>query len=417
MQGISIQTLGCKVNQVESEQIAEELSGRFAVESGRAVAVVLNTCAVTGEAEAKTRKAIRRAAAEPSVLAVVVTGCAATTSGDALAALDSKVLVVTDKTRVADAVERFLAERGIEIADDTPVPVHHRTRRAVKVQDGCENFCTYCIVPYARGAGRSTEVTSVVQQVGDLVSEGVGEVVLTGINIGKYRDDSADADLAALVRALAQTGLHRVRLSSIEPPDVTDELLAALSDRSFGCEHLHVPLQSGSDRTLAAMGRRYTVAEFEQAVDRIRSIWPKAAITTDIIVGFPTETDEDFEETVQVCRRVGFSKIHVFRYSPRDGTPAASLDAVDPKLVAERAERLRILSDELARSFARTFDGGDVEVVVERVVGGMAHVTSREYMQFSVPISDLGGASVPLAEGALLSVPCSLLLRSSLGLE
>lgn len=417
MNGVAIHTLGCKVNQVESEQIAGELASRFSLPADQPYAVVINTCAVTGEAEAKTRKAIRRAAAEPNVLVVAVTGCAASVSGEALASLDPKVLVVTDKGAVAEAVEEFLAARGIELAEGTGLAEHHRTRRAVKVQDGCENFCSYCIVPYARGAGSSTPLDEVVGIVRALVAEGVGEVVLTGINIGKYRDRASGGSLADLVTAIRSTGLHRLRLSSIEPPDVTDALLSALSVGGFGCEHLHIPLQSGSDNTLGAMSRRYTVTEFEETVARVRKVWPNVAITTDVIVGFPGETDDDFEATLAVCRRIGFSRIHVFRFSPRSGTPAAEMAMVDPRVASARAEALRELADELAANYAQTHAGADLEVVVERSVAGVAHVTSREYMHFAVPEGAFADIAGPLVEGAILRVAYDRLSRNTVGLE
>lgn len=416
MGNVTVQTLGCKVNQVESEQIAGEIAERFSIGEADPRVIVINTCAVTGEAEAKTRKAIRRAAADPSVLVVVVTGCAANVSGAALNEIDPKVLVVRDKHLVSAEVQSFLVRQDVALTPgDGSVP--HRTRRAVKVQDGCENYCSYCIVPYARGGASSTSLDSVVRHVQDLVDCGVGEVVLTGINIGKYSDPATGAQLPALVSALAGTGLHRVRLSSVEPPDVTDGLISALADQAFGCEHLHIPMQSGSDATLARMARRYTVAEFEAVVSKVRQVWPHAAVTTDVIVGFPGETDADFQETLDTCRRVGFSRIHVFRYSPRTGTPAASMAQLPARVISERAERLRQLGEELADRFEASLVGSEVEVVIERVVGGTAHLTSREYLSYAVPADQLEAAGVRVVEGAVVRMSLSDLTGDTLGLE
>lgn len=411
---VSFLTLGCKVNQVESSALAGRVAALGtpvlpAVEE--ADIVVINTCAVTAEAEAKTRKAIRRACRDPRVRAVVVTGCSASVSESDLSGLDPKVRVVCNKDEVPATVAALRAALQDASADDAsratlvtdtppvtnvlmepgeaPIVYSGRTRVMVKVNDGCENFCSYCIVPYARGSQRSERAAAVVELVRDLASRGVNEVVLTGINIGKYDDPDGGGGLPQLVERLSRTGLHRIRLSSIEPVDVTDELLQVLSADRFGCEHLHIPLQSGSDRVLAHMNRGYTAARYSEVIDRVRRTWPNAAVTTDVIVGYPTETEADFEQTLAMCQEVGFSRIHVFRYSPRPGTPAAQLPSLEPTVVADRSERLRLLADELATRFADSLAGTEVETVVERVTDGNATVMARQFLTFTVPAGTL----------------------------
>ena len=415
---VYIRTYGCKVNQVESEELAARLCERgheLVRDEALAQLYVINSCTVTGEADAKVRKGLRHAAALPGVEQVLVTGCSAALHAEELAALSPKVHVL--ERGALEAFDTCLRGPGSAIGASptassptaqAPIPqalpsLRH-TRVPVKVQDGCENFCVYCIVPYARGACRSTPLSRLVAQVAALVEVGTREIVLTGINIGRYHDPETGADLPALIRALRdETGIHRIRLSSIEPPDVCDELCTLLSDGIL-CEHLHIPLQSGSDAVLSAMGRRYTTAEFAAACKRVRALSPQAAIATDVIVGYPTETDADFEATLRFCRDSGFSKIHVFRFSPRAGTPAAALGALAPSVVAERARRLRELSAELADQYATSQAGRTLEWVVERIdaTTGLATLTSREHL--SMRISCAGRA-----QGELLLLPFDMM--------
>ncbi|MCL2654407.1 MAG: tRNA (N(6)-L-threonylcarbamoyladenosine(37)-C(2))-methylthiotransferase MtaB [Coriobacteriia bacterium] len=439
---IYIRTYGCKVNQVESEELAARFvaAGHELVrDEEQAQLYVINTCTVTGEADAKVRKGVRHAASLPRVEQVLVTGCGAAMHADELAALSEKVVVV--RSGIGDGIQ-FWGPRSASgypsrplkptlrsvsetraLSDDPAASSPYRdsdtapsaravaavdasfhTRVAVKVQDGCENFCAYCIVPYARGASRSMRMADLLQQVAELAQGGTQEIVLTGINIGRYCDPETSADLPALIRNLhEQTGIHRIRLSSIEPPDVTDELCALLAEGIL-CEHLHIPLQSGSDRVLEAMGRRYTTADFTTALARVRAAALQTAVTTDVIVGFPTETDADFEATCEFCRAQAVSKIHVFRFSPRAGTPAASLSPLDPQQVAARAARLRELSAELAAAYAQSQLGRMLEWVVERIdpACGQATLTSREHLSMRISAADR-------LTGELLSLPFDMM--------
>jgi threonylcarbamoyladenosine tRNA methylthiotransferase MtaB len=389
---VAVRTLGCKVNRAESERVAAELLGRGVqvVAEDVASVILINTCTVTGEADAKARKAVRRALGSPSNPVVVVTGCLAAVDAQSLAELGERVVVEADKELVAAAVAKALG-----IGSDAPladsaqaaerVGDTFRTRVALKIQDGCDAFCAYCIVPYARGVPRSVGLADLTREAEALLAAGVREIVLTGVNVGRYRDADAGATLADVVRAVAATGVARIRLSSIEPLDLTPELLGVMAATPAFCAHLHVPLQAGSDEVLSAMGRSYTTADFTSRIEAARSALPGVVLTTDVMAGFPGESASQASETLAFCDSVGFSKLHVFRYSPRSGTPAAArLDQVAPAEKNSRAASLRELSARLEQRHALMRIGRDAEVLVERVVceasgASYAEGTTREY--------------------------------------
>lgn len=383
---VALVNLGCRVNRVETDLIAQDLlaAGCELVPQEDASAVVVNTCAVTGEAEAKARKAVRHAAALPQRPDVVATGCVASLAASELEALGPNVRVVSAKARVAAEV---LSSLGLAPVSDgghgdyaNPTPTG-RMRPGIKVQDGCDNRCTYCIVWKARGAGVSTSPEEVVRRVRESVSQGAHEVVLTGINLGRYScegEDGKSVDLAGLLQSiLAKTDVERIRLSSIEPPDVTPRLVSAM--RAGGVRvapFLHVCLQSGCDRTLSRMGRVYGTAAYARAIEVAREGIPDLALGTDLIVGFPGETDADFEESLAFCRRMAFAKMHVFRYSRRPGTPAATYpDQVPPQVMAERGRRMRDAAREMrldaARSLVGTVQSAIVQYPGRAVTGGL----------------------------------------------
>jgi threonylcarbamoyladenosine tRNA methylthiotransferase MtaB len=381
---VSLRTLGCKVNRADSERIAAELMGCGVrlTDEAEARAIVINTCTVTGEADRKARKAVRHALELPQRPVVVVTGCLASLDAERLEALGDRVVVEADR----DAVhERVAALLGASPGGAAAVRAGEafRTRVAVKVEDGCDAFCAYCIVPYARGVPRSVPVEEVTADVSRLVASGTVEVVLTGINIGKYR--SGAVGLPGLVESVAATGVRRIRLSSIEPLDLTGELLGVLSKTSQVCPHLHVPLQSGSDAVLAAMGRGYTAAEYVERLDAARAALPGVSITTDVMVGFPGESEADFEATRTLVSQGGLSRLHVFRYSKREGTRAAAMDhQVPPDISARRAATLRAEDARLRRKWARARLGQEADVLVERLVAdsdGVAAIgTTGDYL-------------------------------------
>lgn len=409
---LAFTTLGCKVNRVEAEQIAAEAlacGGSFC-EEGDADVVVVTGCAVTAEASHKTRKAVRHALHLPGRPAVVVTGCLTDEDAEALSSLSERVVVELDKEAVG---ARVRAVAGLAPAPDVAAlrtGEGFRTRALVKVQDGCDNRCAYCIVPETRGEPRSVPAGRVLEEVRALVDAGAREVVLTGINVGRYED--AGTSLADLIRMIAETGVARIRLTSIEPPDLTEHFLDAVSSIPAFVEHLHVPLQSGSAKTLEAMGRRYDPAGYERAIAAAREAIPGVAITTDVICGFPGESEADARESERFVERMGFAKVHVFRYSPRPGTPAAArMDHVPAEAVAERAARMRAIGEASRERFMVNQIGAVAEVLVETLDASGAHGTARNgcrtvVVGLAAAPGDLVLARVTGVEaGVLASVP------------
>lgn len=417
--GVCLLNLGCRVNRVELDLMASELeaAGAVLVDEAAADAIVVNTCAVTGEAEAKTRKAVRRAAGMPKAPAVVATGCVASLFSAELSELAPNVVVEANKSLVAGRVLDLLGLAAGSVTDEgglvsAPTPTG-RTRPGVKIQDGCDNRCTYCIVWKARGRGRSLAPEDVLAGIHAAQARGAHEVVLTGINLGSYhweRDGAPDLRLSGLLDLIMEkTDVERVRLSSIEPPDVTPELCDAMARAGERvAPFLHVCLQSGSDRTLRRMARVYRTDLFRRAVEEARSLVPRLALGTDLIVGFPGETDEDFADSLAFCEEMRFAKMHVFRYSRRPGTPAADFpDQVDPRVMAARGARMRELAGRMRREEAAGLVGADDLVVVQYpgrgVSGGLFDVRVPE----EVPLDTLLPVrlSEVLPDGTLVGVP------------
>ncbi|WP_101722552.1 MiaB/RimO family radical SAM methylthiotransferase [Eggerthella timonensis] len=428
----AVVNLGCKVNRVESDDAAARLAA-CGVETPEAEAdlIVVNTCTVTGEAEKKTRKAVRRALRANDRARVLVTGCAAAIDAAFYEALDHRVTVV-GKAQLADAIRDWCEARPSQGSADEPAdpanapaarteepagspsgaareaspsseaPLLHigsgfRTRVGVKVQDGCDNACTYCIVHVARGRATSRPADEVVRECAAYARAGAGEIVLTGINLGSYcdgerRDPSATRLAGLLRRLLDETAdLHepgafpvRFRISSVEPRDVDDaliDLLAAADGRV--CRHLHLPLQAGSSKVLREMARPYDAERFRALVERLYAAVPELALSTDIIAGFPGETDAEFQETLALARACRFAKIHAFPYSRRAGTPAAArADQVPAEVKAARAAALRALGDEL-RASERARRVGTVELALVEE-GGVA--MSESYFELPAPV-------------------------------
>lgn len=392
---MALLTLGCKVNQADSEAMARSLGLEgVGVPAEEADVVIVNTCTVTGEADHKARKAVRHALGLPKEPVVVVTGCLATVDGQGLSVLGDRVIVEADKSRVADAVRGVLpaAPPATEFERSLTPVRSARVRVQLKVEDGCDAFCTYCIVPYARGVPRPVPLDEVVAEAHRLMRAGVAEVVLTGINIGRY--DDRGAGLPALLVAVADVGIPRIRLSSIEPRDVTEELLVAAAGTDSFCNHLHVPLQSGSDTVLERMGRPYTTAGYTEVLARARRAFPGIAITTDVIAGFPGETQAEHDETLAFLEECDLARLHVFRYSRRQGTPAAAIpEQVEAPVKAERSAELRELGERLAARYATARRGTLLELLVERVVPGpdgepCAEGTTREYLRLRAHAPD-----------------------------
>lgn len=372
-----IHTLGCKVNHAESETLAATLLAagwRRAANAADCDIAILNTCTVTGEADAKNRKAIRTLLRANATAPVIVTGCAVNIDVERYAAIDARVHCEADKEKVAALAAHLVHERpGPRMDDIDPVALRtrkdgaFRTRVDLKVQDGCDNACSYCIVHVARGPARSIAAKTILEQTRALADAGTRELVLVGIDLAAYHD--GETDLAALVELLlAQTGIGRVRISSVEPQSVTSSLIEALgaSDGRL-CRHLHLCLQSGSSKVLHEMNRHYDADAFANLVARLRAAAPSIALSTDVIVGFPGETDDDFDQTCALVEQCDFMRLHVFRYSKRPGTPAASRsDQVEPQLKARRSQALIELGQRLALTDMERRVGSTEQIIIER---------------------------------------------------
>jgi threonylcarbamoyladenosine tRNA methylthiotransferase MtaB len=383
MPQVAFHTLGCKVNHYETEAIWQlfKAAGYDRTEyESKADVYVINTCTVTNTGDKKSRQVIRRAVRKNPDAVICVTGCYAQTSPAEIMAIPGVDIVVgtQDRTKMLDYIEQYRVERqpinGVgnimkaRVYEELDVPAFtDRTRASLKIQEGCNNFCTFCIIPWARGLMRSRDPKEVVKQATQLVESGYKEIVLTGIHTGGYGQDMKDYNLAMLLKDLETVeGLKRVRISSIEASQITDEVIEVLRHSNIVVRHLHVPLQSGSDTVLKRMRRKYTMAEFAERIEKLREVLPNCSITSDVIVGFPGETEEEFMETYNFIRDNKFSELHVFPYSKRTGTPAARMeDQVDEEIKNERVHRLIELSNQLAKEYASMFDGDVLEVIPE----------------------------------------------------
>jgi threonylcarbamoyladenosine tRNA methylthiotransferase MtaB len=391
---VALDSLGCKLNQAEIETLARQFAGagyEVVASPAEADVYILNTCTVTHIADRKSRHLLRQARRRNSEALVVATGCYAERAPRELAEVGGVSLVLGNSDK--PHLKRLLEESGCL---DPPAPGSgspdssyqgFRTRTFIKVQDGCHNLCAYCIVPLVRGGERSLPAGEVVSQVGECAAQGYREVVLTGVRVGAYGDDGLN--LAGLVeRILADTGVERVRLSSLQPQEVSAGLVGLFGNGRL-CPHVHLCLQSGSDGVLRRMGRRYSCADYEAAVSLIRQAVPGVAITTDVMVGFPGETDAEFEESLSFCRRMGFARIHVFAYSRRSGTKAARL----PGQVSDRVKKLRShimleLAEDSARFFHRRFLGRTMPVLFEQRSGGVWSGLTANYIKVYTKASD-----------------------------
>lgn len=392
--------LGCRVNRVETDVIASELerAGCEVVDIHDAEAIVVNTCAVTGEAEAKTRKTVRKAAHLEQVPFVVATGCVASLHAETLSSIADNVCVETNKAEVASCVLHEFGCIAGSVDDtgeliQTPTPTG-RTRPGIKVQDGCNNRCSFCIVWKARGPARSYKVEDILAQVRISQAHGAHEVVLTGINLGDYRivHEGKRLRLPDLLQIIMEeTSIERIRLSSIEPPDVDDRLLQTIaSSQGRIAPFLHICLQSGCDATLKRMKRNYTCAAYRRACMRARELIGEVALGCDLIVGFPGETEEEFQESYDFCKDIGFAKMHIFRYSKRTGTPAATAQGqVDPHVMAERSRKMHELARDMRKHEAEKLIGKRDRVVVQTSGYGITQGLFDVHIDKRIPIDTM----------------------------
>jgi threonylcarbamoyladenosine tRNA methylthiotransferase MtaB len=408
-------TLGCKVNQYETELVREgfaRIGYEDAGEGQQADLCVVNTCTVTAEGDAKSRQAIRRLAKENPRARIVVMGCYATRAPEELAKLPGVSEVLTDKREIPDLLGRF----GVL---DVPTGISrfasHR-RAYVKVQDGCLLRCSYCIIPHVRPHVHSRPLEHIREEVQRLVANGYREIVLTGVHLGHYgvegnwnKPKDQWLRLSTLVRQLAELpGEFRLRLSSIEATEVTRELIGVMAEFPERiAPHLHICLQSGSDAVLRRMKRRWGSRLFTGRCQLVREVLDNPAITTDIIVGFPGETDADFEATCRVARESGFSKIHIFPFSPRKGTPAAEMsDRVPPEVKNERCARLAEVERELRKTYFESLIGRNLTVLIEgqgEIAPGRYAGTSCRYAPVEIAAQNLLPASLVMVNAARVS--------------
>ncbi len=381
---VYLESTGCRLNQSEIETLGRqfERAGCQVVSSPEVADVcVVNTCAVTQEATRTSRMILRRLNRLNPEAQLVATGCYAHLSPEQVGALPGVTRVI-DNLRKDQLVSLVAGTPGpIDLFDREPLEREFRpgalgrTRAFVKVQDGCNNRCTFCVTTIARGPGRSRTIDEVVAEVSSLVAAGYQEVVLTGVHLGSYGHDQGQRDgLKRLVQALlARTAVARLRLSSLEPWDIPPDFFQLWEDARL-CRHLHLPLQSGCDATLRRMARRTSQVSFAALVTRARAAIPDLALSTDVIVGFPGETEAEFEESYQFVREMAFMKLHVFRYSPRPGTAAARMgDQVPPEIKRERSARMLALSEEGGRCFRQGFVGRVLPVLWEQITGASEH--------------------------------------------
>ena len=379
MKSVGICTLGCKVNTYESEYVINELKkANYEIKDFNDICdiYIINTCTVTNNSDSKSRKMIRQAINRNPNACVVAMGCFIATNKnyneqglDIIIANKDKSKIVNlindylrNKKQIIDLYDKRLDEFEDMYINDFP----GRTRAFVKIQDGCDNFCSYCIIPFARGKCRSKDENKVIQEITDLVNNGYKEIVLTGIHTGSYGVD-LDTNLSDLLNKLVEIkGLERLRISSIECTELNEEVLNLLKRSKVIVDHLHIPIQAGSDEILKAMNRKYDLEYFKNKIKEIRKIRPEISISTDVIVGFPGESEELFQTTINTCREIEFSKLHVFPFSERKGTKASFLDGkIDNKEKKDRARRLIEVSKELEIKYMNKFINKEVVVLVE----------------------------------------------------
>lgn len=389
-------TLGCKVNAYESEYILSSFKDRgYEITNDIADIYIVNTCSVTNTSDAKSRKVINRLIRENPNSIIVVMGCMIEANKDMEIPGVSLIIGNKDKNKVVDLVENYLKDKQTKKIlydnfDDTfedmfITNMTSHTRAFVKIQDGCENFCSYCIIPYTRGKQRSKDPDLVIKEIETLVSNGYKEIVLTGIHTGHYGSDLQTTFPDLLKKIVKINGLERLRISSIEITELNDEFFEVLKANPIIVSHLHIPLQAGSDTVLQAMNRKYLTNYFENKVKKIREIRPDISLTTDVIVGFPGETEEEFQETLKFISKIKFTKVHVFPYSRRKGTKADTMpNQIPENIKKERVKRLIDLSNKLEKEYLDLFLNKEVEVLIEEEYSDYSLGHTGNYLKVKV---------------------------------
>ena len=403
MKKAAFYTLGCKVNQYETEAMAElfaDAGYEVCDFSEKADVYVINTCSVTNMGDRKSRQVIRRAKKTNPDAIVAVTGCYAQTAPDEILGIDGVNIVIGTKGRgdIVRLVEDAATGTPVNCVSD--IMTNHefeelnikrymnRTRAFIKIQEGCSQFCSYCIIPYARGPVRSRPSDEVVCEVKRLAQNGYKEIILVGIHVASYGKDLTDTNLEKLIAELdGIDGIERIRLSSIEPMTLDQKFIDSIKASKKLCHHFHISLQSGCDETLKRMNRKYTSDQFAGIVDGIRDAFPDAAVTTDIMVGFPGETDGEFAQTLEFVRKTGFADAHIFQYSRRKGTPAAKrADQISPEVKEKRAKVIAEITEKSRDAFLSRFVGKTMRVLFEqRAADGMFEGKTDNYITVHAP--------------------------------
>lgn len=411
----SIYTLGCRVNQYESDAIAEQLRwhGFETVPFGEECDVaIINTCTVTAESDRKSRQFIRRAKNVSPNCAVIVTGCFAQSSPEAAAVLADAVVGNGEKSKIADIAQTLCKQREKVIAvtdisravyDETPISKPKRARTFIKIEDGCENKCAYCIIPKARGAVRSRPADEVISEVERIALAGCREIILTGIETASYGKDLKTFGLSELIKKVSEVdGIERIALGSLDPSCMTEEFVSAASQVRELLPHFHLSVQSGCTRTLNRMRRKYTAERVLENMERVRKYIPDVTFSADVIVGFPGESDGDFAESVELFKRAGFLHLHIFPYSAREGTEAAEMpDQIPENVKKERAACLAAVQKEIQDKF---LDGyiekhreEPVYVLCEKWENGVCNGHTEHFAECDIPSDcDLTGKILPV---------------------
>lgn len=399
----NILTLGCKVNSYESNVMRDKLVNKGYIEAeDNADIYIINTCTVTNTADNKSMKLIRRVVKEHGNSIIVVCGCMVQNKKESIDGVDI-IIGNVGKASIGDYIDEYVKTKNkkfdiYDMMDVTFEPMvlnnFNKTRAFVKIQDGCNNFCSYCVIPYVRGNVRSKKREDVLNEVTTLINNGHKEIVLTGIHTGNYGVEFDNYDFACLLGDLVKIkGLERLRISSIEATELNDRVLDIIKNNDILVDHMHIPIQSGSDGVLKRMNRKYDKEYFINKINDIRHIRPNISITTDVIVGFPGETDEEFNETIDTIRKINFSKLHVFPYSKRNGTKAADMkDQVDDVTKKERARILIDLSNKLEKDYMSKFIDSDATFIPEVYKDGYLMGHTGNYLSIKCPgdIEDIG---------------------------
>lgn len=403
-----INTLGCKVNTYESNVIRDIFLNEGYEESNSNVDIaVINTCTVTNTSDSKSLKVIKHTIKNNPNAIVIVCGCFSQINPDRLKDMEGVSIVLGNynKSKIMDYINQYkkdkkqiidVRELNDEKFECMKLNNFNKTRAFVKIEDGCENFCSYCIIPYSRGKVRSKLMEEVLDEVNTLVNNGHREIVLTGIHTGHYGADIEEYDFSDLLNEICKIkGLERLRISSIEITELDDKFLETLKNNKIIVDHMHIPLQSGCDKTLKEMNRKYDVAYFKDKIKKIRSIRPNISITTDVIVGFPNETEDDFNTTVNTIKEIKFTKLHVFPFSVRKGTVAETMEnQIDEKTKKERVHILMNISKELELDYMNKFVGCEVEFIPEVLKDGYIIGHTGNYLQIKSKIKSNGHETI-----------------------